>query len=70
MTPKEFEHIQRFIQQAWDDFKRVFPTASRAVQGIGRATSASFRGIQKFYQNHQVAITIAAQAGLVLFLVG
>ena len=70
MTVKELESIQRFIQQAWDNFKRVFPTAARAVQGIGRVTSASFRGIQKIYQNHQVAITTAAQAGLVLFLVG
>ena len=70
MTAKELENIQRFIQASWDDFKRIFPTATRALQGIGRVTSAPFRGIQKFYKNHQVAITTAAQAGLVLFLVG
>ena len=70
MTVEELENVQRIIQQSWDDFKRAFPTAARAVQGIGRVTSAPFRGIQKFYQNHQVAIATAAQAGLVLFLVG
>ena len=58
-TIKEFKNIQRFIQQAWDGFRRVFPTVASVVLGIGKATSASFRGIQKFYQNHQVAITTA-----------
>ena len=70
MIANDLQIMQRLIQTAWDDFKGVYPTAARALQGIGRVTSAPFRGIQKLYQNHQVAITIGAKGELVLFLVG
>ena len=54
----------------WTTFKAKFPGTAGALRGIGRVTSAPFRGIYRFYQNHKVAIGRAAKGGLVIFTIG
>ena len=69
-TVSQLQSIQRSISLGWQTFQRAFPTAARALSGIGRVTSAPFRAAHNFYKNHQVAVTNSAKAGLVLFLIG
>ena len=42
MTANDLQIMQRLIRAAWDEFKRAFPTAARALQGIRRVTSPPF----------------------------